>query len=270
MGVALPGAPARPALVEFRPRCARTSSGTPCDHSARCSRNASSASSAQCRSSNTSTLARAAARPSRKRRQAVKSSCRSAGEAASTPTSGASRCSSHCRSGSSGRRPPRASQRRLLPSRTRGSALRLDDLAERPEGDPLAVGQAAALPPAAELRLRLDVGEQLGDEPALAHARLADDRDQLHRTLLRSPLESPDQKRLLELPADERRLVGRDVGAEAGAGAFARQSASGSAFPSPRPAPAARTRTRGSSPGRSAPRPRPRSPARALRCERPC
>ena len=32
----------------------------------------------------------------------MNNSCRSAGEAASTPTSGASRCNSHCRSGSSG------------------------------------------------------------------------------------------------------------------------------------------------------------------------
>ena len=32
----------------------------------------------------------------------MNNSCRSAGDAASTPTSGPSRCSSHCRSGSSG------------------------------------------------------------------------------------------------------------------------------------------------------------------------
>src|SRR5439155_1629356 len=69
----------------------RRSRGTPSAHSDRCSRNASSASSAQCKSSNTSTLGRAAASPSRNRRQAVNNSCRSAGEAASTPTSGASR-----------------------------------------------------------------------------------------------------------------------------------------------------------------------------------
>ena len=29
----------------------------------------------------------------------------------------------------------------------------------------------------------LEIGEQLGDQPALAHTRLADDRDQLHRAL---------------------------------------------------------------------------------------
>jgi hypothetical protein len=85
--------------------------------------------------------------------------------------------------------------------------LRLDDLAQRPEGDPLAVGQTAALPPVDQLGLCVDVREQLGGESALPHTRLANDRDQLHRALLRRPLERPDQKRFLELAADERRLV---------------------------------------------------------------
>jgi len=100
------------------------------------------------------------------------------------------------------------------------AALRLHDLPERPEGDPLPVGKAAALPPANELPgAILDVAEELRAEPALAHPRLADDRDELAGALLRRALEGADQKRLLELPADERcRTRAGHVRAEAGAG----------------------------------------------------
>jgi hypothetical protein len=81
-------------------------------------------------------------------------------------------------------------------------------------------------------RLRVDVAEELGYEPALAYARLADDRHQLHRPLLRRALECPDQKRLLELPADERRpVLAADVTTEASMAALGRQSESGSTFP---------------------------------------
>ena len=98
------------------------------------------------------------------------------------------------------------------------TCLRLDHLAERPVGDAFAVRQAAALPPAGQRRLCVDVYEQLSDEPALADPRLADDRHQLHRTLLRGALERADQERLLELAADERRRVaGGEIGTEPGA-----------------------------------------------------
>ena len=63
------------------------------------------------------------------------------------------------------------------------------------------------MPPRDQLGLCIDVGEKLGSEPALAHTRLADDRDQLDGALLRGSLECPDQERLLELATDERRLV---------------------------------------------------------------
>ena len=97
--------------------------------------------------------------------------------------------------------------------------LGLDDLPQRPECDPLPVRQAAPLPPACQLRLRLHIGEQLRDQPALAHTRLAHHRHQLHRALLRRPLERPDQQRLLQLAADQRRRVPTsDVGPEASAG----------------------------------------------------
>jgi hypothetical protein len=49
--------------------------------------------------------------------------------------------------------------------------------------------------------------EQLGAEPALADTRLADDGHELAGALLRGSLERPDQERLLQLPADERRRV---------------------------------------------------------------
>jgi hypothetical protein len=85
--------------------------------------------------------------------------------------------------------------------------LTLDDLAQRPEGDSLPVGQAATLPPRDQLGFCVDVGEELAREPALANTRLADDRDELNGALLRRALESPDQKRLLELASDKGRLV---------------------------------------------------------------
>jgi hypothetical protein len=97
-------------------------------------------------------------------------------------------------------------------------ALRLDDLPERPESDPLAVGQAAALAPAGEPGAVVEGGEELGHKPALAHPRLAHDRHQLAGALLRGALEDAGQERLFELAADERGGVGTgDVRAEAGA-----------------------------------------------------
>ena len=79
------------------------SSGTPSARSATCSRNASSASSAQCRSSNTSTVGYASATCSMNRRHAVKSSSRSAVEVASIPSNGSKRWRNHDRSSPSGR-----------------------------------------------------------------------------------------------------------------------------------------------------------------------
>ncbi len=64
----------------------------------------------------------------------------------------------------------------------------------------------------------MGVREQLGDQAALAHARLADDRDQLHGALLGRALERCDQKRLLKLAPDERRFeLASDVAAIPGA-----------------------------------------------------
>ena len=85
--------------------------------------------------------------------------------------------------------------------------MRLQDLPERPERDPLPVGQAAALPPGDELGPRVDVGEELGHDPALAEPRLADDRDELHRARGDRLVEDPLQEREVDLPADEGRVV---------------------------------------------------------------
>ena len=49
----------------------------------------------------------------------------------------------------------------------------LHDLPERPERDALAVGQAPTLAPGDELGFGVDVGAELGDDPALAETGLA-------------------------------------------------------------------------------------------------
>ena len=103
--------------------------------------------------------------------------------------------------------------------RLEDAAFRLDDLAERPEGNPFAVGEAAALAPAHQPRPLLDVREQLGAQAGLSHPRLAHHRHQLAGTLRRGPLECGDQQRTLELPPHQRRGVRPDhVGAEASPG----------------------------------------------------
>ena len=110
------------------------------------------ASSAQWRSSNTSTSGRCSASASRKRRQAAKP----------LPPGSAAPPRPGRRADAGGARPtapPRVGDgltdraRQLLPGLLGGVALedarlRLDDLAERPEGDAFAVGKRATLPPA--------------------------------------------------------------------------------------------------------------------------
>ena len=60
------------------------------------------------------------------------------------------------------------------------SGLRLDHLAERPEGHAFAVRKRAAVAPEHEAELaRLDRLEELEDEPALADPRDADEREEL-------------------------------------------------------------------------------------------
>ena len=86
------------------------------------------------------------------------------------------------------------------------AGVRLHDLAQRPEHDPLPVGQAAALAPRDQLVRKLrQRSEQLGDEPALAETRLADDRHEPGRTGGEHVVEATAQLAELRLPADKRR-----------------------------------------------------------------
>ena len=126
------------------------------------------------------------------------------------------------------------------------AAFGLDDLSERPEGDPVPVGKASALSPTHEPGAVLEVAEQLGGEAALAHARLAHNRHQLTGALLGGALERPDEERLLEFPADERsRVRAGHVRAEAGAGLRAGgRGRAAPSYPSPRPARAPHSRRR--------------------------
>ena len=99
----------------------RAAAAPPSARSARCSRNASIASSAQCRSSNTSTVGGPPLRRARGIvRHAVNSSSRSAPSPASMPSSGSSRWRNHARS-SRREAPPRASRSRRRAGPTRGS-----------------------------------------------------------------------------------------------------------------------------------------------------
>ena len=95
----------------------------------------------------------------------------------------------------------------------------LEDLAQGPERDPLAVRQAAALAPGDEAGLRVGVRAELGDEAALAHAGLAHDRDETHRVGGHALVEEALEERQIDLAANERAAVGAgDVGTETGAG----------------------------------------------------
>jgi class 3 adenylate cyclase len=79
----------------------------------------------------------------------------------------------------------------------------LDHLGERPERDPLAVGEAA---PLKHCRLLREAGHELVDEPRLADSGHADDRDEAAASLGLDPLERPRELGEGVLAADERGL----------------------------------------------------------------
>src|SRR5207302_11131650 len=89
------------------------------------------------------------------------------------------------------------------------SRLSLHHLGERPEGDAVAVGRRAALPPADDLRgILVDQAEELGHQPALADARDAGDGHQLRRALSPDSIQQiGDQAELLRA-AYQRRSIG--------------------------------------------------------------
>src|SRR5207302_11151963 len=93
--------------------------------------------------------------------------------------------------------------------------LRLHDLAQRPHAAALAVGERASLAPPIDVGIRIENGEELGDEAALADAGNADERDELCRLLALASLERVREEEQLALAPDElaaMRLL--DVGAE--------------------------------------------------------
>ena len=85
--------------------------------------------------------------------------------------------------------------------------MALHDLAERPERDPVAVGQAAALEPAHIRGLHLDASPELGDDPALADTRLTGDQQHRRPPVRYGALEGRRQRRDFTRTADVRPAV---------------------------------------------------------------
>jgi hypothetical protein len=106
----------------------------------------------------------------------------------------------------------------LVLHRVRNSLLAaetLDELGQRPERDPVAVGEAAAR---GHRRVRTHLGDELRDEPRLADSGRADHGDEPALAAIRACRELVAEHRELVTPADERRVptagerVGRSVG----------------------------------------------------------
>jgi hypothetical protein len=91
----------------------------------------------------------------------------------------------------------------------------LKDLPQRPIGDALSVREASSLTPGGQVRPGIDIGTELGDDPALAEPGFAHDRDELNRARSDRLVEDAPQDREVDLAADERAVVGAgEVGAE--------------------------------------------------------
>src|SRR5262249_22833566 len=85
------------------------------------------------------------------------------------------------------------------------SGLRLDDLAEGPQCDPVAVRQAAPLPPDDQLGVGVDDPRQLVDEPALADPGDAHDGHELWHPLVPDAFEGVAEHVELALASDQTR-----------------------------------------------------------------
>ena len=81
--------------------------------------------------------------------------------------------------------------------------LCLDDLAERPERDPVAVGEAASLTPRDQLWVGVDDAREFVHEAALADPRHADDRHELWDPLVPRSLERVVEDAEFALAADQ-------------------------------------------------------------------
>src|SRR3954466_668698 len=116
-------------------------------------------------------------------------------------------------------------RQQLLFCRRRGVGLEnpgvgLDDLAQRPEGGPLAVGKRPALPPGDDLLVRVGDLEQFGHQPALSDPRDADESHELRGLLPARVLECVCEQASLALAPHQRRAqLLLDVASEAGPGA---------------------------------------------------
>ena len=108
------------------------------------------------------------------------------------------------------------------------ASLRFDDLAERPQRDPVPVREAAALPPRDELGIRLDGAIEFVHEPALSDPWHAHERKELWGALVTCALEGVTDDAELALAAHEfrARLV-RDVDTEAGVSCDSRPDGNG-------------------------------------------
>jgi hypothetical protein len=83
--------------------------------------------------------------------------------------------------------------------------LRFHDLPESPIGERLPVRKRSPLPPRDQLLFSLDDLEELRDQPALADAGDAHQRDELRRSLAPRSVERVRQEAELSRPADQRR-----------------------------------------------------------------
>src|SRR6266545_4586956 len=84
--------------------------------------------------------------------------------------------------------------------------LCLDHLRKRPERDPFPVGQGTPLPPEDQIRVALDLREQLGDEAALSDSRHSDDGHELRPRFAPHPVKRVHEQVTFSLAPYKRRL----------------------------------------------------------------
>ena len=187
-----------------------TRSGRPRDHSRTWSMKSSRPVSAHWRSSNSRTVVPRSAIRSKNSRHAPKSAPRPPAGAGSSPSNASSAGSTKRRSSSSGTysatvsRDPPARRRLVVVLGQPGAPA--DHLAERPEGDALAVRRRPTPMPVDVLDDAVDVLLELPGEPALADAARARHRHEPRPPIATRRLDEVLQDAELLVTADERRL----------------------------------------------------------------